>query len=374
MLRKSFKYRIYPTTAQADTLEEHLRICCELYNAAIQERRDAWRTSRIQISRFDQNKQLTLLKGDRPDVAQVYARALEDPLRRVDLAFRAFFARLKRGEKAGYPRYRSRSRYDSLVYSNHGFSAGTRTITVSRFGDIKAKIHRQLEGTPKRLTLKREGKKWFASFLVELEAEPLPTSTAAIGIDVGLARFATLSDGRTIDNPRHFRAAQQALRLAQRRMGRRKAGSARRRKAAARVRAIHVRTRNQRADFHHKLARELVNKYGLIAVEHLNVKGLARGILAKSVNDAGWTSFIDKLTYKAESAGRELVKVNPRGTSQTCICGAHVSKRLSEREHVCPACGLIADRDHVSAQVILQRSARCEPSGVNVAALSACVA
>ena len=136
---------------------------------------------------------------------------------------------------------------------------------------------------------------------------------------------------------------------------------------------MYVHVRNQRADFQHKLSRDLVNQYGLIAVEDLNVKGLASGMLAKSVRDAGWSQFINFLSYKAECAGRVLMKVDPRGTSQTCLCGERVPKTLSDRWHRCPACGLSASRDHVSAQVILQRAGN-RPSGANVEVVNSCVA
>jgi putative transposase len=174
-----------------------------------------------------------------------------------------------------------------------------------------------------------------------------------VGIDVGLLSFVTLSDGTTIDNPRCSRKAQAKLRRAQRRVARRQRGSHNRKKAVMLLQKAYAHVRNQRADFHHQTARALVNTYGVIAIEDLNIKGLAGGMLAKPVNDAGWSAFITKLAYKAAEAGRQLVYVNPYGTSQTCLCGAPVPKTLSQRWHQCEACGLSAARDHVSAQLIL---------------------
>lgn len=178
------------------------------------------------------------------------------------------------------------------------------------------------------------------------------------GLDVGLSAFATLADGTTIENPRYYTAAQAKLRLAQRRVARRKRGGTNRRKAVVLLQKVHAKITNQRADFHHKTARALVKTYGVIAVEDLHVKGLARGMLAKSVHDAGWSAFISKLTYKAGEAGRQLVQVPPRGTSQTCLCGAAVPKTLRQRWHRCEVCGLSQARDHVSAQLILGRGLR----------------
>jgi putative transposase len=374
MLRKSFKYRIYPTKAQAATLDAHLRICCEIYNAALQERRDAWRVSKKSVTLYDQINQLPAVRKEQPEVGSLYSRVLYDPLRRVDLAFKHFFRRVRKGGTPGYPRFKPYRRYDSLLYDEDSFRVEAGRLTLGKIGAIRLKLHRPLTGEVKTVTVKREVGRWFAVVSMIVDAEPLAPSTEHIGIDVGLTHFATLSDGTQIDNPRHARVAERQMRRAQRRFSRRVKGSTRLSKAARLVARARARVRQQRADFHHKLSRSIVNRYGLIAVEDLNVQGLAGGMLAKSVNDAGWTSFLNKLPHKAESAGRELVKVDPRGTSQTCTCGASVRKRLSDREHACVACGLVADRDHVSAQVILQRSARTGPSGANVGALAPCVA
>jgi putative transposase len=202
-------------------------------------------------------------------------------------------------------------------------------------------------------------------FSVEYQAQLLPPLSNEIGIDVGLTDFATLSNGKSIPNPRFYKNAEPTLRHAQRKVARRKKGSNRRRKVVALLQKIHARIKNQRNDFQHKFSFWLVNNFGTIAIEDLNVKGLASGILAKSVHDVAWAAFFSKLAYKAANAGRRLIAVNPNGTSQTCLCGAKVWKKLSDREHVCTACGLVEARDVVSAQVILQR-ARISPSVANV--------
>lgn len=347
---RSYRYRIYPTKSQAATLTQHLAICCELYNAALQERRDAWKLERKPISWFDQIRQVKEIRVLREDVAQVSYKALETTLRRVDLAFQSFFQRVKRGERAGYPRFKATSRYDSLTFLRVGALNG-QWLRLPRVGLIKVNLHRPIVGRVKALDIKREGDRWFVVFICETEREPLPFSSNTIGIDVGLAAFATLSTGETVDNPRWYRKAQKQLRIAQRRVARRVRGSKRRAKAVLLIQRAHAAIRNQRADFQHKLSRRLINDNGLIAVEDLNVKGLASGMLAKSVNDAAW-----------EDAGRLLIKVDPRGTSQTCTCGATVRKTLADRWHLCLNCGLSANRDHVSAQVILERGLRFQAS------------
>jgi putative transposase len=307
-----------------------------------------------------QSAQLPAIKVDRPDVADVYSQVLQDVLHRVDKTFGAFFGRVRRGERAGFPRFRASRRFDSLTYPQLGFAVEGRHLHVSKIGAIKIKLHRPIDGTIKTLTIKRDAGKWFACFSVDVEPAPLPAAAESIGVDVGLTHFATLSDGTAIANPRHARRAQAQLRRAQRRIARRPGGSAGRREAVRLFQSAHAHVRRQRADGHHKLSRLLVDRDGLIAIEDLNVKGLAAGRLATSVHDASWSSFVDKLAYKAEHAGRVLVKVDPRGTSQHCTCGAHVPKTLSQRWHQCPACGLSVARDQVAAELILWRGLRLQ--------------
>lgn len=365
-MRKTFRYRIYPSKRQEETLNQTFALCCELYNAALQERRDAWKIERKSISRFDQINQISAIRKDRPDVANVNSRILQDVLARVDKAFKGFFRRVKTGSTAGFPRFRSVRRYDSITLCEGGAPSpvGNR-IRLSKIGNVRINLHRSVEGTIKTLTVKREAGRWYAMFACEVEPQPLTFSPNTIGIDVGLTHFATLSDGTQIDNPRYYREGQKALRVAQRRVARRKKGSHRRRKAVKILQRASIAIRNQRADFHHKLSRQLVSSNGLIAAENLNIKGMVRSNLAKSINDAGWAQFLNFIAYKAASAGRVFVQVNPRGTSQTCTCGAEVRKTLSQRWHSCLICGLSLPRDHVSAQVILSR-AEAQPSGVNV--------
>lgn len=354
--RITYRFRLYPTRQQIALFEQTLDLCQELYNAALQERRDAWCINRESVNFAIQSAQLPDIKTARPELSGVYAQVLQNTLHRVDKTFKAFFGRVKRKVKAGYPRFRPRSRYDSFTYPQGGFSLQGSKLSLSKIGKVKIKLHRPIEGKIKTLTIKRKAGRWYASFVAECAPKPLPVNTESVGVDVGLSAFATLNDGTEIPNPRHYREAQKKLRRAQRKVARRKKGSNRRRKAVLLLQKVHAHVRNQRADFHHKISHWLVNNYGLIAVENLNVKGLASGMLAKSVNDAGWSAFLHKLTYKAANAGRELWKVDPRGTSQTCICGADVPKTFSQRRHECSACGLFANRDHVSAQVILNRA------------------
>jgi putative transposase len=373
-MRLAHKYRLYPTKAQAQFLNGQLREACDLYNAALQERRDAWKVCRKSIHYYDQANQLKAMRTE-DLIGLANFSCCQDVLRRADKTYQAFFVRVKRGDKPGFPRFKPWRRYGSITFPSYGDGCrllDSGKLRIQGAGHIKVKLHRPVEGEIKTGTVKRDVNHWYVCFSVEREPAALPESREAIGIDVGLDSFAVLSDGTEIDNPRQLKRGLAHLRRCQRRLSRRKRGSKRRRKAAVLVAKAHRKIRNQRAAFHHDVSRWLVDRYGVIAVEDLNVKGLSRGMLAQSVNDAAWNAFFQKLSYKAECAGRELVKVDPRGTSQSCVCGASVPKTLADRWHQCSACGLSAGRDVVSAQVILQR-ARIEPSRRNVEEVVSCV-
>jgi putative transposase len=355
-LRKNFKYRLYPTGAQTVALDGQLAEACRLYNAALQERRDAYRITGESINYYDQANQLKDIRAA-GDLALANYSCCQDVLRRVDKTFKAFFGRVRNGRTPGYPRFKPASRYDSITFPSYGDGCkmlGGGKLRLQGVGAVKVKLHRPIEGEIKTVTVKREAGKWYAVVSVECEAEPLPASTEKTGIDVGLSAFATLSDGTEIENPRYFKSAQARLRRAQRKVARRKRGGNNRKKAVRELQRAHAHVRNQREDFAHKVSRTLVVFFGMIVVEQLNIKGLAAGMLAKSVNDAGWSSFIAKLAYKAEEAGRALMKVDPRGTSQRCVCGTPNPKTLSQRWHHCQSCGLSVPRDHASALEILR--------------------
>lgn len=353
---KSFKYRICPTKRQIAALSEHLSEACRLYNAALQERRDAYQVAGKPISFYDQHKQLKEIRAA-GDLGITNFSCARDVLRRIDRAFSAFFRRVKSGQTPGYPRFKSFRRYDSVTFPDYGHGVSllpNAKLRLQGIGEIKLKLHRPIEGRIKTTTVKRDAGKWYVCFSVECDAEPLPPSVEAVGLDLGASSiFATFSDGSTVRNPRCNQMSESVLRVAQRKVSRRNKGSNGRRKAITLLQRAYARIRNRRADFHHKLSRSLVNKFGLIAIEGVNIEPLAKGFTAKPIYDAGWGLFIEKLTYKAESAGRVLVKVDPAGTSQTCLCGEAVPKSVRTRWHECPACGLVGPRDEVSAKLIL---------------------
>ena len=300
-MRFAYKYRLYPNKAQVRFLENQLHEACDLYNAALQERRDAWKVCRKSINYYDQANQLKPMREEGL-LGLANFSCCQDVLRRLDKTFQAFFARVRRGEKPGFPRFRSFRRYDSITFPSYG--DGCRLLDDGKLriqgaGLIKVKLHRPVEGEIKTVTIKRDVDHWYVCFSVQRDTVALPESSEEIGLDVGLDSFVALSNGREIDNPRHLKRGLAHLGRAQRRLSRRQRGSRRCRKAAALVAKAHRKIRNQRAAFHHHLSRWLVEHYGFIAVEDLNIQGLSRGILAGPVHDAGWNSFFAKLSYKA---------------------------------------------------------------------------
>jgi putative transposase len=359
-----YKFRLYPTHAQEAALGTLLGRLRFFYNAALQERRDGYRQG-VKVTRATQEKAITVVKHDPdcPDYAGIHTHLLQDVLKRLDLAFDAFFRRIKAGGTPGYPRFKRRGRYETFTLKDAGKGNGAAVVSggarvrLHGIGNVKIKQHREMEGVLKTLGVTRDGDgHWYALITREVPAKPLPATGVSVGIDVGLTTFAALSDGELVANPRPLKTVRIAVERAQRKVSRRKRGSKRRGKARRLLAGRHAHVRNTRKDFHHKTARAIVQKYDRIAVEDLNVNGLARGMLAQSVHDAGWSQFVAILTSKAEEAGREVKRVDPNGTSQECsACGERVPKALGVRVHRCP-CGYTEDRDVNAARNIHDRA------------------
>jgi putative transposase len=355
---RAYKYKLKPSKSVIAKFEHWLSICRELYNAGLQERRDAWKLERKNISYCEQSKQLPQIKEIREDVSEVYSQVLQNVLKSLDRNFQAFFKRIENGEKAGYPRFKNENRFNSFTYPQmrRVFKLVGNKLTIAKIGSVRLHLSREIVGEIKTCTIKRESSGWFVIFVIESDSDTLPKTNKQIGIDVGIENFLTLSDGTQIKNSRFFEQLQKKIRVAQRRVSRRRKNSNRRRKAVIQLKKLYAKVRNSRNDFQHKISRSLINEFDLIAIENLNVEAMSRSLFAKQLNDVAWGNFFQKLLYKAESAGRKVVKVNPNGTSQTCICGQRVEKTLSIRWHQCSNCGLSCHRDIVSAQIILNRA------------------
>ena len=378
MSKHAFKYRLYPNKEQERTLFWTLTRCRELYNAAMSERRDSYKYTGKGVTYYQQKRDLPVIKAEiRQEYNDIHSQVLQDVLTRLDKAFQNFFRRVANGEKPGYPRFQGRNRYNSFTYTQGGYTLHEKHVTFSKIGRLRCKFHRKLEGVIKTATIKYEAGQWYVVFSCEVEIfTKLPYTDDAIGIDLGLLHFATLSTGDTIENPRHLRKAQADLARKSRHLARCKRGSHRREKARKQVAKAHRKIRNQRRDFLHKQSRQLVNTYETIVFEDLQIANLskapepkqdeatgaylpngasAKAGLNKSILDAGWGTFMMYCAYKAAWAGCTVVKVDPYKTSQICSHCGHEGphKDLSQRTHICEACGIVLDRDHNAALNIL---------------------
>ncbi len=373
-LRKTFKYKLKPTPEQERELERMLGLCCRLYNVALEHRKTAYERCRVSITRYGQEAELKEIRAGFPEYADIHSHVLQDVLARRDKTFQAFFRRLRAGQTPGYPRFRSRTRYTSFCYKEFGNGARLDNgfLVLSTIGRVAVRWSRPIEGTPKTVTISREADGYYVCFsCADIPVEPLPPTGQGTGIDVGLASFATLSNGEHIFNPRWYASAERRLKTAQRCVSRRKKGSHRRRNAVKLLARAHLKVQRQRRDFHHKEARKLVQRHDTIYLEDLQVANLVRNHrLAKSIADASWAQFRAILEAKAAWAGRRVVAVPPAYTSQDCSgCGRRVRKSLSVRTHVCPNpdCGLVLDRDENAARNI-ERAGQALRGGVAVAA------
>ncbi|HEX9371047.1 MAG TPA: RNA-guided endonuclease TnpB family protein [Roseiflexaceae bacterium] len=361
-MRKAFKYRIYLSNGQRRILDHTLEECRWVYNQVLAARRDAY-TEGAPLGLYDTINLLPDWKAERPTLKLVHSQVLQHICQRVHLAFDAFFRRVKQGaEDVGFPRWKQFGRYDSITYPQYGNGVrldGDRLI-VSKIGAVKVVLHRPIEGTPKTVTLSRSARgKWYACISCATVAHPLEPTEQITGVDVGLASFATLSNGEQIDNPRFYRRDEADLKRVQKRKDAAKNAKdwPENAKQKGILSRIHERIGNRRADFAHKRSRELVNQYQIIVFEALapHEMGRSKG-LRKSIMDVAWTQFISMTIGKAAEAGRTVILVDPRNTSKMCSrCGEIVPKTLSDRTHTCPHCGLVMDRDRNAALNILQR-------------------
>jgi putative transposase len=384
-VRRAYKFLLRPTANQVRALEACLEDTRQLYNAALEERREAWRMGRHRVTFYSQDAQLKEIRAADPERYGRWAHSCERAaIRRLDRAFAAFFRRVKAGEKPGYPRFKGRGWFDSLEWEAESGSRWDSvphpTVTRVYFkgvGHVRVHQHRAIQGHVKTITVKREGSRWYVILSCDdVPAELLEPTGAAVGIDMGVASFLTASDGKHVPNPRPLAAAAGRLAEAQRSLAGKKRGSGRRRKAVRKVAALHAKVRRTRLDHAHKTALALVRDHDVIVHEALPVRNMTRrpeprpaddgtyepnGATAKaglnrSINDAGWRCFLDVLHAKAESAGRVVVEVDPRHTSQRCALCGHIAaaNRVTQAGFLCQQCGHQAHADVNAARNILR--------------------
>ncbi|MEV1173140.1 transposase [Nonomuraea sp. NPDC049784] len=382
-MRRSFKFLLRPTSKQAAALAACLEDQRQLYNAALEHRRTAYRMAGVTIRYGDQSGELKHIRIDDPDGQGRWSFSSQQAtLRRLDKAFTAFFTRVREGRTPGFPRFKGRGWFDTVEWPKDGDGCrwgsqpehpSATFVRLQGVGHVRVHQHRPAKGKVKTISVKREGSRWYVVLSCDdVPAEPLPATGAAVGVDLGVARLVTTSDGEHLDNPRHLAATADRLAIAQRDLARKKRGSKRRRKAVARVATLYAKVRRQRLDGGHKAALALVRSYDVIAHEDLRIANMTRSAygtieqpgrnvaaksgLNRSILDAGWGVFLRVLAHKAESAGRKLIAVNPANTSRTCARCRHCAaeNRLSQAVFRCTACQHSAHADVNAAINILR--------------------
>lgn len=369
-MRKAFKFRLYPTANQERELGIMLETHRRLYNAALEQRKSAYEDDGISVNYNYQSAWFKNMRSANPWYANANFSSAQATLRRLDKAYGAFFRRTREGGKLGYPRFKARDRFGSVEFPAYG--DGIRLLAddrlrVQHVGKIKVKVHRPVEGIVKTATIENEADRWFVILSCDLGDVDVPASkNPSVGIDVGIEHFLTTSDGEHFPNPRYLGKELPELRRRSRAVSRKKLRGSNRSKAVVRLRSLHWRIKNLRHDHRHKVSLNLCRRYGTIGVERLNIRGMVRNPhLSRAISDAAWGGFLETLKRKAESAGVQVVEVDPRGTSQICSgCGAEVKKALSVRVHRCKGCDLVLHRDVNAARNILAR-ARMGPVGAN---------
>jgi putative transposase len=377
----TFKYRLSPTHSTRKKLENTLEQCRWVYNQTLALRKDAWEQAARHVSYFETKRMLPIWKAQRPALKEAHSQVLQKVTERVELAFQAFFRRVKAGEeKPGYPRFRGPGWYDSFTYTQTGFALHGDRLWLSKVGEVKVKLHRPLQGCVKTLTLQRDAlNNWYACFSCEVEPESLPPTEKVVGVDLGLSTFAMLSNGEKIARQRWMKRDANDIARLQRKKEQFAKGSGERASVVRALNHAYQRAANRRRDFAHQQSRKLVNEYQFIAFENLDIQGMQQEssrrrskTISRGIADVAWGQFVQFTTYKAASAGRGVTLVNPKGTTQNCSgCGAIVPKDLTVRVHDCPHCGLKMDRDRNAALNILARGLASLSTGLPVVAVEA---
>ncbi len=368
-MRTSYQYRLKPNKEQRDIIDSQIEKLRYQYNYQLAQRFDWYEQNRCSIdrcslvchlpelkdkpNRFSQQASLKQLKIDRPWYKEIHSQVLQEVPKKVEIAIERWLKGDSKGKKSGRPRFKGVGQYKTFTYpqfKQHHFLGNK--ITLSKIGDVKVIVHRPIPDgfVIKTVSVTKKANAYYIN--LSLDNKEIPTikpdfdADNIVGIDVGLIDFYVASDNTRIAAPKYLRKAERKLKSAQRRVSRRKKGSNRRKKAIKRLGVRHKKVADTRKDFHFVTAKKLLSKYDVIAVEKLNVKGLARTRLAKSITDAGWSQFINILEFKAENAGLRVIAINPNGTSQECSCCGHkVKKPLSQRMHNCPVCHTSLCRD-----------------------------
>lgn len=357
MVKRTYKFRMYPSNKQIKILNEMLETCRFIYNKQLENKIIWYQDKGQNLSYPDLNSMLLDLRVLYPQMRKVHSQVLQDVNNRITKAFDNFFRRVIQGEKVGFPRFKGKNRYDSVTYPQSGYKfTSQKRLKVSKVGEIPIRLHRAIKGVIKTMNIQKvSSNKWFACF--SCDNVPIHRNNPpykAIGLDVGLNSFLTDSKGNKTDNPRWLRQSEKLLKLHCRQHSKKQKGSSNRGKSRLRLAKLYEKVSNQRSDFLHKLSLSISKSYSFIVVERLQIKNMVKNhYLAKSISDVAWNKFIEYLCYKAEDANSKVCFVPAKNTSVKCSnCGTMISKSLSMRTHKC-SCGFVVDRDHNSALNIL---------------------
>jgi len=406
-MKKAYKFRIYPTSKQEIKLIKTLDTCRNLYNNSLEERIKAHELQQMSIPKiikdnkpneairlinlrkknnyYEQQKGLVELKEKYPEYREVYSQVLQDILKRLDKSFDNFFRRVKNKENPGFPRFKSKNRFDSFTYSQKGFELKDDDLNLSKIGSIRIFQHREIEGIIKTCTIKRDIDQWYCTIVTEINEQITQVPIInKVGVDVGLKTFLTLSNGEQIESPKYLLESERRLTKEQRRLSRKKfrkievtdkktnklkkikVPTKNRVKQRIKVAKAHRKIRNQRKDFNHKTSRKLVNNYDMIVFEGLNIQNMmmnSHSIRNRNISDVAWYRLQTFTSYKAEWAGKKVIFVNPKNTSQICSnCGNLEYLTLHDRIFSCSKCGSIKDRDLNAAINILNRGIKNVPT------------
>jgi putative transposase len=381
-MRTSYQYRLRLTQQQQATVDNWLELCRRQYNYRLAERFNWWEQNRCDVNAcplicylpelndrpnfYSQKRDLVNSKKLFSEYKDLPSHTLQDVIARVEKTFDRWLSGDSNGKRSGKPRFKGQGRYRSLGFPDpiKPEHIDGRFIQLPKIGKLKLILHRPLpDGFKiKTATISKKSDGYYITLSLQDSSVPelspeLPTLNNTIGIDMGLKAFLVTDAGEEVEIPQHYRKAEKRLKRIQRSLSRKKKGSNRRKKAIKQVAKAHLKIANQRKDFHYKTAKKLLDKGKNVGHEALNIKGIARTRMAKSTHDAGWGTFLQILSIKAERAGLMAIAVNPNGTTQICSrCGQKVIKEIKDRWHSCPHCGLELDRDHNAAINIKYRA------------------
>ncbi len=362
-LTRAYKFRIYPDATRQEEIDERLILAQQFYNRILEKSIASYQNRKTKVSMAQFNRFVKEIIQEDKKYLKLYSQTRCEIEYRLIKAYQNFFRRTKEGNrKAGFPRFRSRDRYKSITYpqDNGSFSIRKDRLRVSRIGTMRIELHRKIEGTIKTLAIKREGRNYYAVFTTIKNIKvPEVKNTNPVGIDMGLNSFIALSDGTKVGKPKFAKKAEKHIAMWQRIVARRNKGSKRREKAKMHLQKAYEYSTNQSDDYLHKLSDTLINSgYTSFAVEDLHIQNMVKNHnLAQSIQNASWNRFIQMLSYKAESAGMKIIRVDARNTSKECSnCGNIQEMPLSERTYICNRCGMQKDRDINASINILNRA------------------